>query len=270
MRNYYGAPPLARTDWATRARFPASAYTVLFVGCTMSYELLPLARRTVKILDSAKMDFTILGTDEWCCGHPLLLTGQEEEFRRVAQHNLEAVERRGAGRLVTGCPGCYRAFKRSYPRMGMKPPFEVMHISELISELLDSGRLKLGRHDGPSREMVYHDPCLLGRLGGVTEAPRKVLESLPGGKKVLEFENNRDNSICCGGGGVLRAIEEAMCADIASKKVREAIELGAGTIVSSCPSCRINLGDGVRKVDEGKGGPGIETRDLVELVSRAL
>ena len=270
VHNQYGAPQHARTEWAGKNRFQDSAYTVFFVGCTMSYEQLNLARSTVKILDSSKLDFTVLGSDEWCCGHPLLLTGQEEQFRLAARHNIDAVQKRGAGRLVTGCPGCYRAFKYSYPRMGLRPPFEVVHISELMCELLDEGRLKLGTARGPSGGMVYHDPCLLGRMGGVLEAPRKVLESLPGAGKLLEFCENRMNSACCGGGGVLRAIEEGMCVDIATKKVREAAELGAGTIVSACPACRINLGDGVRRVNEGGSAPKMETRDLVELVSRAL
>ena len=270
VHNQYNASPLARAEWAGAGRFPESAYTVYFVGCTMSYEMLNLARDTLKILKRAKVDFTILGTDEWCCGHPLLLTGQEEDFRRAARHNIEAVERRGAGRLVTGCPGCLRAFKHSYMKKGYKPTFEVVHISELLAELIDEGRLKFGSAGTTPGDIVYHDPCLLGRMGGVLEPPRKVLESLPGAKKVLEFDDNRQNSACCGGGGVLRAIEEGMCVDIASMKVREALELGAGTIASSCPACRINLGEGARSLNDLAGGPKMATRDLVELVSRAL
>jgi heterodisulfide reductase subunit D len=268
--NQYNASPLARAQWAGPGRFPESAYTVFFAGCTMSYEMLNLARDAVKILRKARLDFTMLGTDEWCCGHPLLLTGQEEEFHRAAQHNIESVARRGAGRLVTACPGCFWAFKHSYDRKGHKPPFEVVHISELLAELVDEGRLKFGRSGQISGEVVYHDPCLLGRMGGVLEPPRKVLESLPGTKKVLEFWENRQDSSCCGGGGLLRAIEEGMCIDIASRKVQEARQLGAGMIASSCPACRINLGDGVRRSNEAAGGARMAVRDLVELVARAL
>ena len=268
--NQYNASPLARMEWAGPGRFPESAYTVFFAGCTMSYEMLNLARDVVKILRTAKLDFTMLGADEWCCGHPLLLTGQEEEFRRTARHNLEAVARKGAGRLVTACPGCFWAFKHSYARKGLKPPFEVLHISELLAELIDDGRLKFGHAGRVPKDIIYHDPCLLGRMGGVLEPPRKVLENLPGAKKILEFGENRQDSACCGGGGALRAIEEGMCVELASRKVREARELGARTMVSSCPACRINLGDGIRSVNDGAATSDMEMRDLVELVSRAL
>ena len=272
--NPYSASSLARAEWAPRTRFPQSAYTVFFVGCTSSYELLNLARQTVKVLEKAKTDITLLGADEWCCGHPLLLTGQEEEFMRAARHNIEAVEKRGAGRLVTGCPGCYRAFKYSYPRLGLRPSFEVVHLSELLAELLDQGRLRpaagAGRAGPQNGRCIYHDPCLLGRLGGVYEAPRKVLESLPGAGKVLEFDRNRAAAACCGGGGALRAIDEAMCIDLASEKVEEAAELGASVIVSACPACRINIGDAALRARAGKKGHWPVARDLVELVSRSL
>lgn len=270
VHNQYNASPLARAEWAGAGRFPDSAYTVFFAGCTMSYEMLNLARDTLKVLRKAKVDFTILGTDEWCCGHPLLLTGQQEDFDRMARHNIAAVEAKGAGRLVTGCPGCFRAFGHSYKNRGHKMSFEVVHISELLAELIDEGRLKFGPQTTNSGKIIYHDPCLLGRMGGVLEPPRKVLESLPGATGVLEFGNNRQNGECCGGGGFLRAIEEGMCVDIASKKVHEAFELGAGTIVSSCPACRINIGEAARSLNETAGGPRMATRDLVELVSRAL
>jgi heterodisulfide reductase subunit D len=171
---------------------------------------------------------------------------------------------------VTACPGCFWAFKHSYARKGLKPPFEVLHISELLAELIDDGRLKFGHPGRVPKGIIYHDPCLLGRMGGVLEPPRKVLENIPGAGKVLEFNENRQDSACCGGGGTLRAIEEGMCVDIAARRVREAIELGAKTLVSSCPACDINLGDGIRAAREGAAAPDIHMRDLVELVFRAL
>ena len=277
-RNYYGHPQSERADWMGSVRPAQKADTVFFAGCTMSYEQMALARSTVKVLRSAGVDLTVLGPDEWCCGHPLLLTGEERSFRRFAEHNIAAVERTGAIRLVTGCPGCFRTFKKTYPMKGLKVPFEVLHSSELLCSLMDRGRLKLSHspfNDGrsgslSSKAVIYHDPCLLGRQGGVFEAPRKLLEGIPGLGKPLEFDENRADSGCCGGGGALRAIEEEMCVRIARRRLTEAAGKGAGMVVSACPACRMNLGDGIRAMKGEDAKLRMEARDIVELVARAL
>ena len=277
-RNYLGAPTGERSDWLGAGRLPEKADTVFFVGCTMSYEQLKLARATVKVMRSAGVKFTILGPDEWCCGHPLLLTGEEEKFREVATHNLAALERTEAMQVVTGCPGCYMTLKKTYPSMGIRSKLQVLHSSELFESLLDRDRLRLVRSpfkDGKSgatnaKAAIYHDPCVLGRRCGVFEAPRKLLENLPGGNKPLEFGRNRMDSACCGGGGALRAIEEDMCVRIGQKRLAEAVETGAGSVVSACPACRVNLGDAARALKGRDPKLHLEVRDLVELIARAI
>ena len=277
-RNYLGAPPDARGDWLGAYRPPQKADAVFFAGCTMSYEQINLARASVKVFRAAGLDFTVLGQDEWCCGHPLLLTGDQAAFMDVAAHNIASVERTGAIRLVTGCPGCYHTFKKTYPEKGLRLKFDVLHTSELLSGLLDRGRLQFNRSpfndiksgSPTAKAVIYHDPCVLGRLGGVFEEPRKLVEALPGAGRLLEFDENRGDSACCGGGGALRAIEEEMCVRIAQKRLAEAVEKGAGTVVTACPACRINLGDGVRALKAGQKKVEIATRDLIELLARAV
>ena len=277
-RNYYGAPPAARSEWLGSVRTRQKADIVFFAGCVMSYDQIQLARSTVNVLRKADLDFTVLGPDEWCCGRPLLQTGEESLFCQMAAHNLAAIERTGAVQLVTGCPGCYLALKKTYPSRGFRVKCEVLHSSELIARLIDRGKLEFVRSpfgDGKSGKtagnaVAYHDPCLLGRKCGVFEPPRRILESLPGVGRPEEFVENRAGSACCGGGGALRVIEEDMCVSIGQKRLAGALEMGAGTVVSACPSCRVNLGDAARALKARDAKVRLEVRDLVELVARAI
>lgn len=277
-RNYYGAPPAARSEWLGSVRTRQNADVVFFVGCVMSYDQIQLARSTVNVLRKAGVDFTVLGPDEWCCGQPLLQTGEESLFGQMAAHNLAAVERTGAVQLVTGCPGCYMTLKKTYPSRGFRLKCEVLHSSELIARFFDRGKLDFVRSpftDGKSRAtggnaVAYHDPCVLGRKCGIFEPPRKLLESLPGVGRPLEFVENRAGSACCGGGGPLWAIKDEMCVSIGRKRLAGALEMGARTVVSACPACRMNLGDAARALKAQKEKVNLEVRDLVELVARAI
>jgi heterodisulfide reductase subunit D len=267
-RNYYAAPAASRHEWLGTRPMPKKADVIFFVGCTMSYELLNLARSTVKLMTAGGVDFTIMGAEEWCCGHPLLLTGQTAEFRKTATHNIETIMATQATRVVTGCPGCYLTLKKTYPEKVGKLGADVLHTSELLAELVDRGKLKFTKRlDGG---VLYHDPCTLGRRGGVFEAPRKLVESIPGAGKILEFDDNRGSSVCCGGGGMLRAFEDDMAVRIATRRIQAVGDIEAATLASACPACRINLMDGMHHTGPGKAGKRPAVRDIVELAVRAL
>ena len=274
LRNPFGAPVEKRLEWVVDEKFPKNAEIVYFVGCNISYNFFKLATATVKLLQKAGENFTVMGPDEWCCGDPLALTGQMDEFARLANHNIAEIEGRGATRMVTGCAGCYRTFKHIYPARVGKGAFEVIHISELLSELIDAGKLRLTK---PAKgKFIYHDPCELARLGGVFDAPRKVLENVPGVGKLLEFDGNRRKGVCCGGGGGLKAIQNDTALRIGGKKAQAAFDAGADNIVSCCPSCKFNLNQACvekkkwykEKRPEAKFR--MEMNDIVEIVSRSV
>jgi heterodisulfide reductase subunit D len=277
-RNRYGAPPAARSEWLGSVRTRQRADVVFFAGCVMSYDQIQLARSTVNVLRKAGVDFTVLGPDEWCCGQPLLQAGEESLFCQLAAHNLAAIERTGAVQLVTGCPGCYLTLKKTYPSRGFRPKCEVLHSSELVARLFDRGKLGFVRspfagwkgREKAANAVAYHDPCALGRKCGIFEPPRRILESLPGVGRPLEFVENMAGSACCGGGGALRTVDEEMCLRLGEKRLAGALELGAGMLVSTCPSCRVNLGDAARALKAREEKVKLEVRDLVELVARAI
>jgi len=267
-QNPYGLDPDSRLDWADFTDLEEipekdEAKVAYFVGCTTAFKGAnhEVAFATASILNMLGEDWTLLGEDEWCCGSPLLLAGDEHSAKEYAKHNVEALESRGVKRLITGCSGCYRVFKWEYPKLlGQDLSFEVLHTLEYLLEKLESGELKPEKTD---ERVIYHDPCELSRLGGLIEEPRKVLAYLA--DDWVEFAEHGIDVRCCGGGGLLQASNNEARLAIAKKRLDEAKSLGAEVITSACPSCKLTFVDGARE-----HGVEIEVLDLVELVAKQL
>ena len=266
--NPYGLEPDERLDWVDYTGLDEvpekeQAEVAYFVGCTTAFKGAnhDVAFSIASILDEVEEDWTVLGEDEWCCGNPSLLSGDEHTAREYALHNVEALESRGVKKVITGCAGCYRVFRFEYPKLlGREPRFEILHAVEHLRDLLASSRLKLEAVD---EKVIYHDPCELSRLGGVVEAPREALSFLT--RKPLEFEDHGINVKCCGGGGLLQAVDNDMRLDIVTERLTEAKEKGADVLVSACPACKLAFTDGVRE-----RGVKIEVLDLLELAAKRL
>jgi len=293
-RNPYGQPPAKRVEWMGDRRPPPMAEVAWFVGCSESYNQFQAAEAGMRLLDAAKVPWTTLGAEEWCCGDPHVKTGVTADLDEHARHNVDALEATGASRVVSGCPGCTLNLGQVYPRRGMGGDFEVVHLVELLARLVDEGRLAPSkRFEG---RVIYHDPCELGRVGGrVYEAPRRLLDAACGKGEWLEFPQSRDLASCCGGGGAFKAVDDGAAVAIAARKLEVAIELGADTVVSACPTCRFNLNHGVQALKRrrrggegagerggpealtaGKGGAGkadrvkLRVMDIKELLERCL
>jgi len=206
------------------------AEVVYFVGCVASF--FPMVQKIpqslVRILESAGVDFTILAGEEWCCGFPLIGAGVSEKAHEMMEHNLERVIELGAKMVVFSCPSCYRTWKEYY-----RTDLELFHSTQLIEKLIGDGAIRLG---AVNAAVTYHDPCDLGRNGGVYDAPRRILKSIPG-LTLLELENNRAQSVCCGGGGNLELADPDLSSVLAQKKIEEIQRTGAKTVVTSCQQC---------------------------------
>ncbi len=287
--NIYGRAHDQRFDWLPEdLPLPNGASVAYFVGCTTAYLHPEVAVNTVRILRAGGMEFKVMLGEEYCCGAPLWRTGQRTAARELAEHNVNAIKKFGIKTLVTGCAECYGTFRGFYPRI-VKPDFEVLHVSEVIENLLRLGRLK--PHKNVNMKVTYHDPCLLGRLSepyipwsgeikaygyhdppkqwrrgtdGIYEAPRRVLKSIPG-VELIEMTRNEENAFCCGGGGGVPAAFPDFALWTARERVAEARSTGAEAIVSSCPLCQSNFEQAI-----GTGKTGLRYHDLCEMVVRAL
>jgi len=240
------------------------AETVYFVGCVSSLYPMSYAvpQAFVTILEKAGEDYTTMGPDEWCCGYPLLIGGQVREAEAAIRHNIETVKALGARRVVMTCPSCYHSWHHVYPEVVGDLGIEVQHATEVMAEMVEQGRLPMKA----GREMVvtYHDPCDLGRKGHIYDAPRKVLEAIPG-VTFVEMDSRGETSLCCGGGGNLETFDAELGAAVAAKRLDEAQAVKAQVIASACPQCERTLTKATRanKVR-------IRVMDVAQLVESAL
>jgi len=234
------------------------AEVVYFVGCVASFFPMvhKIPQNLVRILELANVDFTILGGEEWCCGFPLIGAGVPEKAREMMKHNLEKVNELRAKRVVFSCPSCYRTWQEYYDT-----DIELLHSTQLIEKLIKEGAIRLG---AVNTTVTYHDPCDLGRNGGIYDAPRQILKSIPG-LNFVELENRLAQSVCCGGGGNLEMADSALSGTLAQKKIDEIKRIGAKTVVTSCQQCVRTIKSRARrqKVD-------LNVWDITELVLKAM
>jgi len=266
--NPYGEGPERRADWAEGCRlesYDGHEY-LLYVGCVASYDprAAAVARAVASLLQRAEVPFGILGADEGCDGNDVAAIGEDGLFEHLATSNIERFRERGVAKIVALSPHAYNAFKNEYPRLG--GDFEVVHTSQLLRDLLTSGRLAPA--GGPEGRVTYHDPCFLGRWNSEYDAPRRVLKAVPG-IELVEMPRARASGLCCGGGGG-NAFTDLLGGSPDSPariRVRQARDTGAGVLATACPTCLAMLEDAVK-------GEGLDdvlaVRDISELVVDAL
>jgi heterodisulfide reductase subunit D len=241
--NPYNESHKDRLVWAEgrNSKLPSNGNVIYFVGCTTAYRNPAIAKATVNIFERAGIEYGVLQSkgysNEWCCGSPLLRTGQRKLAEEIMRHNVKAIEESGADTLVTSCAGCYATIKRDYAKVFKDLSFEVVHSSEFIQTLIRNGKLKPKQVD---KKVTYHDPCHLGRHMGLYDAPREVLKAIPG-IQFVEMPRTRKNAWCCGGGGGMMSGFPEMASKTADVRIQEAMDIGANAIVSTCPFCEVNL-----------------------------
>ena len=267
--NPWGIAAASRADWAkdlpvvTMAEAAEKPIEVLFwVGCAGSYEdrARKVSRALVDLLTAAGVSFAILGTEETCTGDSARRMGNEYLFQMLAQQNVETLNGYGVKRIVTNCPHCFNVIANEYPDFGGR--YEVMHGTELVSRLIAEGRLKMsGRID---ESITFHDPCYLGRYNGVYDAPRLILEAIPG-LRLQELPRSRERGLCCGAGGGRMWMEEKLGSRINQTRMREIQEAGTDAVGLSCPFCMVMIGNAKEEI-----GAATRPFDVLELARRAM
>jgi Fe-S oxidoreductase len=266
------------------------ADTLYFVGVKTAYvpDLQRLAVAVAGILKKAGVDFGILGAEETDSGMLAFSAGDHDLAGKLAAQNVETFNKLGVKRVVVSSAAEYGMIKGRYRRFG-RPKYEIQHISELMEELINAGKLNIRKN--LDMKVTYHDPCFLGRRGekcivwdgvhgkfglpdppkeynkgthGIYEPPRNVLKNL--GVELLEMERIRENAWCCGAGAAetTRTSNPDFSLWTASERLEEAEATGAEALVTCCPYCE----DTFRETAKAKGYR-IKIFDLAELVSMA-
>ena len=236
---------------------------LFWVGCAGSYDARAqkVTIAFAKILNAVGMEFAILGNEEACTGDPARRAGNEFVFQMSALQNIQVLNGYGIKKIVTACPHCFNTIKNEYPALG--GTYEVIHHSQLLQELIDNGRIKMTEGGAlKGKKITYHDSCYIGRVNGVYEAPRKVLESLDG--QLAEMKRCRTNGLCCGAGGA-QMFKEDEPGDkrINIERIEEAIETKAEIVAANCPFCITMLSDGLKAKEKQED---IMVYDLAELI----
>lgn len=271
--NPWGKMEKKRAEWAVKDKeFKAccpvkllengeTAETLFFVDSISSYDdrIIQITQSAARLLNSAGIDFGVLGKLEKDSGHEARRFGEEMLFQNLKNENTEAILASGAKRIVTTDPHAYNALKKDYK--GLPPVF---HISELIAEAVRSGKVRLNGNGDAGKVYTYHDPCYLGRHNNLYDIPRDVLDAIPGMNRV-EMEKSRDRSFCCGGGGLMLFYEPVEEQRMGQLRVEMAKAAGANVIVTACPFCMVNMEDAIKT--SGLEGQ-MEAIDLVELIDR--
>ena len=270
--NVYGMSQGERGDWAKDLDgvdiidgTGALGHEYLYwVGCAGSFDdrNKKTSRAVAKLLQRAGIDFAILGPNELCTGDPARRSGNEYLFQMLAMQNIEALDGMGVTKIITQCPHCFNTLANEYPQYGGK--YEVVHHSQLLSELIADGRLSM---QGASLEerVTYHDSCYLGRHNDVYLAPRNVIGSLAG-IDIVEMPRNGTRGMCCGAGGARMWMEEHVGTKVNDERSAEALETGASRIAVACPFCYVMMEDGVK----GKGREDVRVQDIAEVLLEAV
>ncbi|MCB2227171.1 MAG: FAD-binding protein [Desulfarculaceae bacterium] len=266
--NPFAQPRETRTDSYPVSYEPKDkADTLLHLGCVASYQDVKIIPAVMKILDAAGIDYTTLGEQENCCGYLAYLVGDMQTFNAVASKNAAIFKDKGISQLLTTCAGCYKTFEDLYPKYDHGDGYKPNHVVFLLKELVEGGKLSF-KDDAKPLKVAYHDPCDLGRHLGVYEEPREVIKALPG-VELIEFPLNRQLAKCCGGGGGVKAFANDLNQDIALARIKQAIDVGADTVVSACPSCKNSLNQGAARARKEKLGK-VKVMDITELVAGRL
>jgi heterodisulfide reductase subunit D len=264
-RNVFGEDNSERGEWVDDMRKPpadlyvrARAEMVYITGCVSAY--FPLAQKIpialAEIMDAGRVDFTLLGEEEWCCGFPLLGAGLMEMFEEFRVQNLKAVKDKEAKTVVFACPSCYQMWREHY-----RTDLELISAPEFLLRLVRQGKIPLT--DLPLT-VTYHDPCDLGRGVRVFEEPREVIRAIPG-VTLVELPHSRENCMCCGGGGNLEMVDADLAARIAKAKIDEVLSTGAQAVITSCQQCVRTMTSHVKR-----NKIQIEVLDIVQMVRKAL
>lgn len=267
-RNIWAGKKDKRADWVPediKPKIKEKSAVLYFAGCTASFVNTDVAEATVRLLDKAGVEFSYMGTDEACCGIPMKVSGRWDVFEEIFEHNVSEAKKRGAKTIVTSCPACALVWKELYADLakekGVEYDFEVKHYSEIAAEAIKEGKLTFD-HEVNER-VTFHDSCHAGRAQGIYEPPRELLKAIPG-LDFVEMEHNREEGFCCG--SVLTLIGETPVAPkLGGRRLQEAVDVKANTVVALCPCCQVQLRDSNKK-----NNLDLQVTDLARIVMKGF
>ena len=238
---------------------------LFWVGCAGSFDdrAKKITKAVVKILNHVGVKFAVLGSEESCTGDPAKRAGNEFLFQMQAMTNIQVLNGYEVKKIVTACPHCFNTLKNEYPELGGN--YEVIHHSQLLQSLINSGQLKIEGGTFKGKKIAFHDPCYLGRGNNEYTAPREVIEKLDA--ELVEMKRCKTNGLCCGAGGAQMFKEaEKGNKEVNIERMDDVLEVKPNILATGCPFCNTMMTDGVKHFDKEKE---ISVLDIAELIAQA-
>ncbi len=235
-----------------------------YVGCAGSYDgsNQKVVKDTVNLLKKAGVSFAVMGKTEKCNGDPVRRFGDEYSFFEIAIENIANMRQYTFDKVVTHCPHCLHTIGKEYAKFD-DGVFETVHHTELLSELLRSGKLKALKEVADT--LTFHDPCYLGRHHGEYNAPRDILTSIPG-IKLIEMERNKDKALCCGMGGGNMWYELPEGEHLAHNRLEDIGDTKTQKLATSCSYCMINFNSSKGTVKETEN---LQVEDVASILAKS-
>jgi Fe-S oxidoreductase len=267
--NPWGLDASQRAAWAEGLDVPLmadhpDAEYLFYVGCAGAFD--DRNKRTTialtKILKKAGVSFAILGTEELCNGETARRLGNEYLFQSMAQACIEVFKSYNVKKILTNCPHCFNTIKNEFPQFGGN--YEVIHATEFVKRLIAAGKIQFKANG--SRAVTFHDSCYLGRYNDIFDAPRDILQQIPG-VRLREMERSRKFGMCCGAGGGRMWVDEEPSKRVNIKRVEQALETSPDAVAVACPYCMTMIDDGLKSKDMEEK---VKTLDVMEMVAEAM
>ena len=223
-----------RRSWIGRETLPAGepiGTVGLLAGCVMDAWFGPVHDATVGVLTAAGYSVTVPDT-QTCCGALASHDGHVEVTRELAERNRDAFAKFDL--IVSDAAGCTAHLKEYDHWVGDGFQTRVRDATELVAELIDSGRLPtLG---GDRGGVAVQDPCHLRHAQRITAAPRNILAAA--GHTPLEID---PDGLCCGAAGIYSVLNPETSHELGTRKATQVLATGATVVASANPGCEMQL-----------------------------
>jgi len=255
-----------RTKWTEGLdvpQFNQDKEYLLYVCCTSCYDPrgVKIAKSLVKIFNNAGLSYGIIGNEESCCGQAIKKAGALSEFEMLKNSNTNLFKNNNVKKIIVTSPHCLVGLKEDYDEL---ENIEVYHYTQIINDLIKNKKIKL--KNKINKSIIYHDPCYMGRHAGLYDVPRDILNSICDAE-LLEFDENKEFSLCCGAGGGRMWMETPPEQRFSDIRVKEAGSKNAEVLATCCPYC-INMFEDSAKTT-GLSDK-IEIKDLAELIAELI